>query len=76
MKFVANQHILSQEDAKLFTTQFMRRTGDTLMAKAGVTQQDRAGAGCWRARTSEEGYNSLTPQERAAVTAAATVGLW
>ena len=35
---------MSKEHAALFTTQTWRRTGDTLLAKAGRTQEQRMGA--------------------------------
>ena len=57
----------SAAEAALFSLHSGRRTGDTRMRQAGVSQDLRMAAGCWLDRDSEQLYNDMTDAEREAL---------
>ena len=63
----------SKEEAQLFGTQSCRRTGDSLMRRAGRSQCQRQGAGAWAERSSETAYNDLSMHEKLELFAASCV---
>ena len=57
----------SKTETALFSLHSGRRTGDTLLRQAGVSQEMRMAAGCWLDRDSEAMHNDMTDAERGAL---------
>ena len=55
---------MSKTQAGLFSLHSGRRSGDTLLRRAGVPQDLRMAAGCWLDANSEQLYNELSARER------------
>ena len=63
----------SEPQAKLFSLQTFRRTGDSLMWKKGMSPDARKVAGAWKLQSSEEGYTEAELSQRMQVFAASSV---
>ena len=64
---------MSPTEAALFSLHSGRRTGDTLMREAGLSQEARMSAGCWLDADSERLYNQYTLAERLELYAATAI---